>query len=283
MKIVRFEHDGRALSGVMHGEGVSTFEALGLAFDNVESLIRGGAQVTAMLGQRAKARKADHALSAVKLLAPLAKPQKFLAIGLNYRKHIEEFSGPGGGEPPRQIWFNKQISCINGPGGVIDPGVSVALDYEVELGAVIGTRAKSVKAAEALSHVFGYTIVNDITARDWQKHAATWTVGKSFDTHGPIGPFIVTADEIADPQNLNLRCLVNGQLRQNANTGDMIHSVAQQIEYLSTAFTLEPGDILATGTPEGVGMAMTPPGYLKSGDVVRCEIDGIGALENSVR
>ena len=282
MKIVRFEHDNRALSGLMLGDGVSTFESLGFAFDTVESLIRGGAGVWAMLGQRSKAAKPEYALANVRLLAPLARPQKFLAIGLNYKKHIAEFS-KSGEAPPHQIWFNKQVSCINGPDGVIDPGVSQALDYEVELGAVIGTRAKSVTAANALAHVFGYTIVNDITARDWQKHAATWTVGKSFDSHGPIGPFIVTADEIPDPQVLNLRCLVNGAVRQNGNTRDMIHPVASQIEYLSTAFTLEPGDILATGTPEGVGMAMDPPGYLQSGDVVRCEIDGIGVLENRVK
>ena len=283
MKIVRFEHDGRALGGVMSDDGVTTFASLGLAFDSVERVIQGGEALLAVLRERAKGRKAEHALASVRLLAPLSNPRKFLAIGLNYRKHIEEFAGPGGAEPPRQIWFNKQVSCINGPDGVIDPGVSQMLDYEVELGAVIGKPAKSVPASQALDHVFGYTIVNDITARDWQRHAATWTVGKSFDSHGPIGPWIVTADEIADPQNLNLRCLVNGQPRQNSNTGNMIHSLAQQIEYLSTAFTLEPGDILATGTPEGVGMAMNPPNYLKSGDVVRCEIDGIGALENRVR
>jgi 2-keto-4-pentenoate hydratase/2-oxohepta-3-ene-1,7-dioic acid hydratase in catechol pathway len=283
MKIVRFEHDGRALAGVIHGDGVSTFAALGLAFDSVEALIRAGSNVLAMLGQRAGARKPDHAMTQVRLLAPLARPQKFLAIGLNYAKHIQEFSKSGKGAPPHQIWFNKQVSCITGPDGAIDPGVSQRLDYEVELGAVIGAAAKSVPASRALEHVFGYTIVNDITARDWQGHAPTWTVGKSFDTHGPIGPWIVTADEIPDPQVLNLRCLVNGQLRQNSNTRDMIHPVAKQIEYLSTAFTLEPGDILATGTPEGVGMAMSPPNYLKSGDVVRCEIDGIGVLENRVR
>jgi 2-keto-4-pentenoate hydratase/2-oxohepta-3-ene-1,7-dioic acid hydratase in catechol pathway len=283
MKIVRFEHDGRALAGLMQDGGVTSFAALGMAFDSVERLIAGGDAMLAVLGERARARGPEHALSAVKLLAPLANPRKFLAIGLNYRKHIEEFDAPGRGVPPHQIWFNKQVSCINGPGGEIDPGVTAMLDYEVELGAVIGKPAKSVSAANALAHVFGYTIVNDVTARDWQRHAATWTVGKSFDTHGPIGPCIVTADEIADPQDLNLRCFVNGQQRQGSNTRDMIHSVAQQIEYLSTAFTLEPGDILATGTPEGVGMAMTPPNYLKSGDVVRCEIDGIGVLENRVK
>jgi 2-keto-4-pentenoate hydratase/2-oxohepta-3-ene-1,7-dioic acid hydratase in catechol pathway len=148
---------------------------------------------------------------------------------------------------------------------------------------VIGKAAKSVSVAEALEYVFGYTVANDVTARDWQGHSATWTMGKSFDTHGPIGPWIVTADEIPDPQTLDLRLWVNGAERQHSNTRDMIASVAQQIGYLSTAFTLEPGDLLATGTPEGVGMAMTPPTYLRSGDVVRCEISGIGVIENKVR
>jgi 2-keto-4-pentenoate hydratase/2-oxohepta-3-ene-1,7-dioic acid hydratase in catechol pathway len=147
---------------------------------------------------------------------------------------------------------------------------------------VIGAKAKGVKAADALSHVFGYLVANDVSARDWQKHSPTFTMGKSFDTHGPIGPWIVTADEIPDPQNLPLRSFVNGELRQESNTSNMSFSVAEQIEYLSTAFTLEPGDLIATGTPEGVGMAMDPPQFLKPGDVVRCEIDGIGAIENKV-
>jgi 2-keto-4-pentenoate hydratase/2-oxohepta-3-ene-1,7-dioic acid hydratase in catechol pathway len=156
------------------------------------------------------------------------------------------------------------------------------LDYEVELGVVIGRAVKGVKAADSLDHVFGYVVANDVSARDWQKHSPTFTMGKSFDTHGPIGPWVVTADEIPDPQALALRCLVNGEVRQQSNTSDMSFTVAEQIEYLSTAFTLEPGDLLATGTPAGVGAAMDPPRFLKVGDVVRCEIDGIGAIENPV-
>ena len=133
-----------------------------------------------------------------------------------------------------------------------------------------------------MKFVFGYLVANDVSARDWQKHSPTFTMGKSFDTHGPIGPWIVTADEIADPQALALRSLVNGEVRQESNTNNMIHSVAGQIEYLSTAMTLEPGDLIATGTPEGVGAGMDPPRFLRPGDVVRCEIDGIGAIENRV-
>lgn len=160
--------------------------------------------------------------------------------------------------------------------------MTAKLDYEVELGVVIGRPAKGVKAADALDHIFGYVVANDVSARDWQRHTPTFTIGKSFDTHGPIGPWLVTADEIADPQNLDLRCLVNGQVRQENNTANMIYSIAEQIEYLSTAFTLEPGDLIATGTPEGVGAALEPPVFLQPGDVVRCEVEGIGAIENRV-
>ena len=216
------------------------------------------------------------------MLAPLERPEKFLAIGMNYRKHIEEAKRLGVAAPTNQFWFNKQTSCIVGPFADTDPGVSEALDYEVELGVVIGKQAKHVSAENAKDYVFGYLVCNDISARDWQTHAPTFTVGKSFDTHGPIGPWIVTADEIPDPHTLGLRCFVNGELRQDGNTAELVYSVWDQISYLSTAFTLNPGDLLATGTPSGVGVAMIPPRFLQPGDVVRCEVDGIGAIENRV-
>ena len=156
------------------------------------------------------------------------------------------------------------------------------LDYEVELAAVIGRRAKHVGEADARDYVFGYTVANDVSARDWQFHTPTFTMGKSFDTHGPIGPWIVTADDVPDPHALGLRTYVNGELRQSNDTGQMIHNLWAQIAYLSTAFTLEPGDLIATGTPEGVGVGMEPPVFLQPGDVVRCEVEGIGAIENKV-
>ncbi|MBN8910044.1 MAG: fumarylacetoacetate hydrolase family protein, partial [Rhodospirillales bacterium] len=179
-------------------------------------------------------------------------------------------------------WFNKQTSCISGPFDNIVTGVTEKLDYEVELAAVIGAPAKGVGEDDARHHVFGYLVCNDVSARDWQFHSPTFTMGKSFDTHGPVGPWIVTADEIDDPHNLALRCFVNGELRQENNTSEMVFNLWQQIAYLSTAFTLESGDLIATGTPEGVGVAMNPPSFLQPGDVVRCEIDGIGAIENRV-
>jgi 2-keto-4-pentenoate hydratase/2-oxohepta-3-ene-1,7-dioic acid hydratase in catechol pathway len=206
-----------------------------------------------------------------------------LAIGMNYRKHLEESESIGQSKPTgRQLWFNKQTTCLSGPFDDIDPGVTEQLDYEVELGVVIGAPAKRVGEAQAKDHVFGYFVANDVSARDWQFHTATFTMGKSFDTHGPIGPWIVTADEVRDPHELGLRCWVNGELRQQSDTSQLIHNIWQQIAYLSTAFTLETGDLLATGTPEGVGVAMKPPRFLQPGDVVRCEVEGIGAIENKV-
>ena len=213
---------------------------------------------------------------------PIERPGKYLAIGMNYAKHLEEAARLGVARAKHQVWFNKQTTCVSGPYDDIEPGVTEKLDYEVELVAVIGAPAKGVSEADAKAHVFGYTVGNDISARDWQLHASTFTMGKSFDTHGPIGPWIVTADEIADPHALALRCHVNGELRQQSDTGQMISNLWAQIGYLSTAFTLETGDLIATGTPEGVGVGMEPPVFLQPGDVVRCEIDGIGAIENRV-
>jgi 2-keto-4-pentenoate hydratase/2-oxohepta-3-ene-1,7-dioic acid hydratase in catechol pathway len=279
MKLAHYEFGGRTDIGVVRDGGVIGLREVGFGYTDMLALIAAGTEVLDEIRQRTADEPQHHRLENVRLLAPL-RPGKYLAIGMNYAKHLAEM---GHAERPKyQYWFNKQTTCINGPFDPIDPGVTEMLDYEVELGVLIGRTAKGVKAAEALGHVFGYLVANDVSARDWQKHSPTFTMGKSFDTHGPIGPWIVTADEIPDPQNLGLRCLVNGQVRQQSNTSNMSFTVAEQIEYLSTAFTLEPGDLLATGTPEGVGAAMNPPGLLKAGDVVRCEIDAIGAIENRV-
>jgi 2-keto-4-pentenoate hydratase/2-oxohepta-3-ene-1,7-dioic acid hydratase in catechol pathway len=246
-------------------------------------IINGGAEALVAAADTVAGARPQHALEDVRLLAPVPRPGKYLAIGLNYKKHADEARRLGMAVPEHQVWFNKQTTCISGPYDEIDPGVSEKLDYEAELGLVIGARAKGVGREDALGHVFGYFVANDVSARDWQMHSPTFTMGKSFDTHGPIGPWIVTADEIPEPQNLELRCYVNGELRQATNTSDMVHDIASQINYLSTAFTLEPGDLIATGTPSGVGVAMNPPVFLQPGDVVRCEIDGVGVIENRVR
>jgi 2-keto-4-pentenoate hydratase/2-oxohepta-3-ene-1,7-dioic acid hydratase in catechol pathway len=279
MKLARFEFGGRIDLGVVKDGGLIGLHEVGFGYSDMHALIAAGSEVLDDIRQRTANAQIRHAIADVHLLAPL-RPGKYLAIGMNYAKHVAEM---GHTERPKyQYWFNKQTTCINGPFDPIEPGVTEMLDYEVELGVAIGRAAKGVKAGQALDHVFGYLVANDVSARDWQRHSPTFTMGKSFDTHGPIGPWIVTADEIPDPQALGLRCLVNGKVRQQSTTADMSFSVAEQIEYLSTAFTLEPGDLLATGTPEGVGAAMDPPQFLKAGDVVRCEIDGIGAIENRV-
>jgi 2-keto-4-pentenoate hydratase/2-oxohepta-3-ene-1,7-dioic acid hydratase in catechol pathway len=280
MKLLRFSDQGRARLGVLKDGVIAVLESN--EYPTMLSIVAGGAQALAWVRQAAANAGKLTPLRPELLLAPIERPGKFLAIGMNYKKHLEEAVRLGIPAPKQQLWFNKQTSCLAGPHDEIDPGVSEQLDYEVELGVVIGRAAKLVTEKDAHNHVFGYFVANDVSARDWQKHSPTFTVGKSFDTHGPIGPWIVTADEIKDPHTLALRCSVNGEIRQQSDTSQLIYNLWQQISYLSTAFTLEPGDLLATGTPEGVGIGMKPPQFLKAGDMVRCEIEGIGAIENRI-
>jgi 5-carboxymethyl-2-hydroxymuconate isomerase len=214
-----------------------------------------------------------------RLLAPLPNPGKIVAIGLNYMDHARERST----DPPRQpLIFAKFTSSVTGPGAPIrwDPSVTEKVDYEVELGVVIGREARNVREADALSYVFGYTVLNDVSARDVQRGDGQWVRGKSLDTFCPIGPSIVTANEVRDPQRLAIRSTVNGETMQSSTTAEMIFGVAELIAYVSRSFTLRPGDIIATGTPGGVGEFRDPPLFLKDGDVVTCEIERIGKLEN---
>ena len=282
MRLLRFEDAGRVRLGVLRGDDIVGLDGLGAAYPTVQSIAAGGADALKRVGEAVEGAAAATPLSKARLLAPIERPGKYLAIGMNYWKHVEESERLGVPVPTQQLWFNKQTTCLAGPFDAINPGVTEKLDYEVELGVVIGAPAKRVSQAQAPAHVFGYFIANDVSARDWQFHSPTFTMGKSFDTHGPIGPWIVTADEIEDPHTLGLRCFVNGDLRQESDTSQMIFNVWEQIAYLSTAFTLESGDLIATGTPEGVGVGMQPPQFLKPTDVVRCEIDGLGAIENTV-
>ena len=221
------------------------------------------------------------ALSAVQLEAPIAQPPTFLAIGLNYADHVAE---SGMEKPKAPVVFNKQITCVVGPGAGIEvPTVAPKwVDYEGELGIVIGTRCRNVSVADAPSVVAGYLIVNDVSVRDWQRATPTMTMGKSWDTHGPIGPWLVSADEIGDPHDLGIRTWVDGDLRQDASTRQMITNCWELIAHLSTAFTLLPGTIIATGTPAGVGFVMDPPRCMNAGSTVRIEIDKLGVLENPV-
>jgi 2-keto-4-pentenoate hydratase/2-oxohepta-3-ene-1,7-dioic acid hydratase in catechol pathway len=220
------------------------------------------------------------ALADIRRHAPVPDPPAILAIGMNYRAHVAEM----GREPPEwQYWFNKQRTAIAGPGDpIVLPAVSEMVDYEGELAMVIGRRCQNVPTARAFEAVAGFTVVNDVSARDWQWRSPTFTVGKSFDTHAPCGPELVTTDELGDPGNLSIRTWVNGELRQDSTTADLIFGCAEMIEYLTTAFPLEPGTVIATGTPAGVGAGFQPPRFLADGDTVRIAIEGIGALENPV-
>lgn len=228
---------------------------------------------------------ADLCLPEVQLLAPVPKPGKVLAIGLNYLEHVQEqIVGESRTVPEHQIWFTKLSNAINGPYDPITlPAVSEMTDYEGEMVAVIGQRCKHVPAERVHEVVFGYAVGNDVSVRDWQKRTSQWTLGKSFDTHAPFGPCLTTADAVGDPHDLNLRCWVNGELRQSSNTSLMMHKVWDQIALLSQAMTLEPGDVIFTGTCSGVGAAFNPPKFLRDGDVVRVEIDKLGHIEATCR
>lgn len=218
-------------------------------------------------------------LEEVALLAPVPAPRTFLAIGLNYADHLKE---TGAAQPEHPVFFNKQVGCVVGPTDpIIAPAASTLLDYEGELGFVIGTRAHQVPKERAHEVIAGYLVVNDVTTRDWQMQSPTMTLGKSFDTHGPTGPWLVTPDEI-DPHDLRIQTWVNGEQRQDGTTADMIYDCFDQVATLSTVFTLEPGDLVSTGTPAGVGIARKPLAMLSPGDTVAIEIEGIGRIENPV-
>lgn len=228
-------------------------------------------------------------LSESEIVSPITKPlQDVICLGINYGDHAIEagkFSNESfGGDRPYTIYFSKRVNKATAPGeGVpVYEGLVDSLDYEVELGVILGKDAKNVPVEEALDYVFGYTIVNDISARNLQTRHKQWYLGKSLDGFTPIGPCIVTADEIGNPQDLNIRCSVNGQLRQNSNTKYMMQTVAGAISELSQGMTLQAGTIIATGTPAGVGMGMEPPCFLRRGDIVTCEIEKIGVLENPI-
>jgi 2-keto-4-pentenoate hydratase/2-oxohepta-3-ene-1,7-dioic acid hydratase in catechol pathway len=214
------------------------------------------------------------------LHAPVLRPPKILAIGLNYADHIEETKLE---TPKFPMFFNKQATAANGPYAPIHmPRVSDKLDYEGELGFVIGRRCRHVPRDRAHEVIAGFVVCNDVSVRDWQMRAQTFTLGKSFDTHAPFGPYIVTSDEVGDPHNLTLKTFVNGEQRQNSNTKHLVFDCYTQIETLTQAFTLEPGDVVLTGTPSGVGIGFKPPKYLVVGDKVRIEIEKLGYIENEV-
>ncbi|HVB20339.1 MAG TPA: fumarylacetoacetate hydrolase family protein [Ktedonobacteraceae bacterium] len=231
---------------------------------------------------------AVHPLSEVQLAAPIPRPRKnIMCLGRNYLEHAREWDTVQGKEayvPTAAVIFTKAPTTVNSPYGeiVVDPHVSVQVDWETELAVIIGKTGKNIREEDALDYVFGYTVLNDVTARDLQDRHRQFFKGKSIDGYCPMGPWIVTADEIPDPQNLAVSCRVNGITKQDSNTAMMIFSVRQIIAILSLGMTLEPGDIIATGTPSGVGHARKPAEYLKPGDIMETEIAGIGLIRNQV-
>ena len=283
MKLARFTIAGRTVVGVIDGDRAVPLSQLDPAApETLRELLAQGPQEIARLARLlAEKRPAGHALADVRLEAPIPDAQKYMAIGMNYHDHAEEAAKAGITMPKNQLWFNKQVSCITGPyDPIFKPRVSEKMDYEAEMGVVIGKRCRYVSLEDAPSVVAGYFVLNDVTARDWQFKSPTYTLGKSFDSHGPIGPWITTADEIADPHALDMKLWVNGELRQQTSTGGMIYNIWQQIHELTQVMTLEPGDLIATGTCANVGIALGK--FLQPGDVVRVEIAGLGHIENAV-
>ncbi|MDE3089613.1 MAG: fumarylacetoacetate hydrolase family protein [Chloroflexota bacterium] len=305
MKIVTFEAGGQTRWGALHGDAVVDLnlaramylashgkEAKYLATDVLDFIRQGedawdAAEETLEFFGGRVVDGISFPRDAAKLLAPLPNPSKVIGIGLNYGEHRREQQVLDATNL-YPILFPKFPNAIIASGEAIawDPALTQKVDYEAELGVVIGKRAKRVAEADALDYVFGYCNLNDISARDLQFDERTskqWTRGKSLDTFCPLGPHIVTKDEVADPQNLSIRCWVNGEVRQDSNTRDMINSVAQLIAFISQGITLMPGDLIATGTPSGVGHHRHPPVYLKPGDVVEVEVEGLGRLSNPIK
>ena len=275
MKLCTYTAEGPTRTGIIVGDHVIDSGVPGTMID----LIKGWDELKPQLEAKAAAG-GGIPLSSVKLESPVQRPGKIFAIGLNYADHIAESKM---GTPERQVWFTKAQTSVNGPFDPIEIAKgTMTADYEVELVAVIGKGGKHIAEADAPAAVFGYCVGNDVTERMWQHAGPQWSLGKSFDTHAPMGPWIVTADELGDPHGRGIRCYVNGEKRQDSNTSNLVFNVWQQIEHLSVGMTLEPGDCLFTGTPGGVGAAMDPRQFLQPGDVVRCEVDGLGHIEGTM-
>jgi len=289
MKLTTFTYEGETAAGAVANGRIVALSHLGEFPKTMLELIAAGPDVWLAV-QRALAEGGEEGipLADVQLLAPIPRPPKnVMCLGLNYAAHAAESAGAAGREvnlPQAPIVFSKAPTSVNGPYAdiVCDPAVTEELDWEVEMAVVIGRPGRAIPADAALDHVFGYMVLNDVTARDLQRRHRQYFLGKSLDGACPTGPWIVTADEIPDPQALSLRSRVNGVVKQHDSTANMIFSVATTVSILSQGMTLEAGDVIATGTPEGVGFARTPPEFLRPGDVVECEIEGIGAIRNRI-
>lgn len=279
MRIARIERNGSApgFAAQLDTGGWVQLNELGIEAHSTADVIAAGSEIESRLSGASDADQVQDPA----FLRPVVAPTKVLAIGLNYRDHIRETQAK---QPERPILFGKFPNSLNDPYGrvVMDAELTERGDYEVELAVVIGKKTRRAAEGDALASVFGYTVANDVSARDWQRADGQFDRSKSFDTFCPIGPWITTADEVPDPQGLALRSWVNGELRQDSSTKEMLFGVAHLIHYLSRGMTLEPGDVLLTGTPSGVGSVMKPPRYLAPGDFVECEVEGLGRLRNAV-
>ncbi len=281
MRFVTYQNDGGPRLGVVQDDSVLPLPGLDM-LRIIEAGPAGFDPVWTAGGQALK-------LADLHLLAPIPTPRRnIFCVGLNYFKHGVEGAEARGAKfvaPERPVFFTKATMAVNGPYGDIpvDDKVSTEIDWEAELAFVIGRTGKNIPAAKAMDYVFGYTVVNDVSARDVQTgHGGQFFKGKSLDGACPMGPWIVTADEVPDPDNLGIHCRVNGVTKQDSNTNEFIFKIPQLIEWLSKGMTLLPGDVVATGTPSGVGFARTPPEFLHAGDVVECEVDGVGLIRNKV-
>jgi 2-keto-4-pentenoate hydratase/2-oxohepta-3-ene-1,7-dioic acid hydratase in catechol pathway len=285
MKLVTYRHEGVERIGAVRDEAIVDLSEVA---PSMLELIAGGPALLARARAITASAEAAVPLEAVSLLAPIPRPRKnIICLGMNYAAHaIESLRAKGLPEklPEYPIFFSKAPTAVNHPGAVVPlmPDVSTQRDWEVELAVVIGVGGKHISRERALSHVFGYTILNDVSARDLQTRHQQFFYSKSLDGSAPMGPWIVTADEIPNPHNLRLRLRLNGVTMQDASTSDMIFDIPACIATFSHGITLEPGDIFATGTPSGVGMGMSPQRWLQAGDVMECEIERIGVLRNEV-
>ncbi len=280
MRLLTFLHEGQTRVGALHGEQVIDLTAAA-AISDMASLIAAGPDAWTRLARDLAARDRSayaRPLAGLKL-GPPVRPSKIVAIGQNYFDHVREQNAA---LPERPIIFAKFPTAVIGPGDEIrwDPGLSDQIDWEAELAVVIGRSARRVAARDAYDYVFGYTVANDVTARDLQKGDGQWVRGKSLDTFCPLGPWIVTRDEVPEPHGLPIRTRVNGRVMQDSRTDQLIFRIPELIEFITRAFTLLPGDIILTGTPPGVGAFRKPPVFLRDGDVVTVEVEGIGALTN---
>ncbi|HZS53403.1 MAG TPA: fumarylacetoacetate hydrolase family protein [Bryobacteraceae bacterium] len=281
MRFVTFEAGGQVKPGVI-SDVDTVLDLSTIGYSTLLQFIEAGPDAlekAAAFADQSPA-SARHKLSDVKLHAPIPRPRKLICVGLNYRDHAAE---TGAQIPSVPTIFNKFATAVIGPGdNIVLPRVSKAPDYEAEFAFVIGRGGRHIAAEEWRNHVFGYTIVNDVSGRDYQRATSQWLMGKTFDTFAPMGPWIVTADEIADPHSLDIQIAVNGEILQNSNTRELIFKIPDLITFLSSVFTLEPGDVVSTGTPAGVGFVRKPPRFLRAGDDVVVKIPAIGELRNPV-